>query len=144
MQIRKMTMADYDPVYACWKACPEMEMYDNDDSPEGVARFLRYNPETALVAEEAGRILGVVMAGCDGRRGYIYHAAVLPECRGRGIGTRLVEQALEKLRALKISKVGLLVFADNHNGNQFWEKLGFHERPDLTYRSCVLMKLTRL
>lgn len=83
-------------------------------------------------------------AGSDGRRGYIYHAGVRPEFRGRGIGTALVEAALEKLRALGITKVGLLVFRNNDAGSRFWEARGFAAREDLAYRSCVLREMTRI
>ena len=102
--IRNMTPEDYDEVYALWRSCPEMELNNLDDSRQGVLRFLARNPETAFVAEEEGRVAGVLLAGSDGRRGYIYHAGVRPEFRGRGIGTALVEAALEKLRALGITR----------------------------------------
>ena len=67
MKIRTMTLADYDAVYSLWLSCPGMGLNDVDDSPEGIAAFLRRNPETCLVAEEGGAIIGVVMAGSDGR-----------------------------------------------------------------------------
>ena len=74
MKIRKMVLADYAQVYALWRSCPEMELNDIDDSESGVARFLARNPDTSLVAEEGERVVGVLLAGCDGRRG----------CRSRG------------------------------------------------------------
>lgn len=142
--IRNMTPEDYDEVYALWRSCPEMELNNLDDSRQGVLRFLARNPETVFVAEEGGRVAGVLLAGSDGRRGYIYHAGVRPEFRGRGIGTALVEAALEKLRALGITKVGLLVFRNNDAGSRFWEARGFAAREDLAYRSCVLREMTRI
>jgi len=76
MTIRIMTIDDYDRVYALWLSCRGMGLNDIDDSKEGVARFLRRNPSTVFVAEEGNRIVGVIMAGHDGRRGYIHHTAV--------------------------------------------------------------------
>ena len=73
-----------------------------------------------------------------------HHAGVRPEFRGRGIGTALVEAALEKLRTLGITKVGLLVFRDNDACSRFWEARGFAAREDLAYRSCVLREMTRI
>ncbi|MCR4818413.1 MAG: GNAT family N-acetyltransferase [Fretibacterium sp.] len=142
--IRNMIPEDYDEVYALWRSCPEMELNSLDDSREGVLRFLKRNPDTAFVAEEEGCVAGVLLAGSDGRRGYIYHAGVRQEFRGRGIGKALVEAALEKLRAMGITKVGLLVFRDNDAGSRFWEARGFGTREDLTYRSCVLRDMTRI
>ena len=144
MKIRKMTLADYPEVYRLWRSCPEMELNDVDDSEAGVARFLARNPDTGLVAEVGGRIAGVLLAGCDGRRGYIYHAGVLPPHRGQGIGSALVREALRILKEMGITKVGLLVFADNERGKQFWANHGFEARNDLAYRSCVLREVTRL
>ncbi|MCR5347846.1 MAG: GNAT family N-acetyltransferase [Fretibacterium sp.] len=144
MNIRNMLPEDYDAVYALWRSCPEMELNNLDDSREGVLRFLERNPETSFVAEEDGQVVGILLAGSDGRRGYIYHAGVLAEFRGRGIGTALIETALEKLRAMHITKVGLLVFRDNSTGLRFWEAKGFQAREDLAYRSCTLREITRL
>lgn len=139
-----MAPEDYDAVYALWRSSPEMELNDLDDSREGVLRFLERNPGTAFVAEDEGQVVGVLLAGSDGRRGYIYHAGVHPKWRGRGIGTALVEAALQKLRAMRITKVGLLVFRDNGAGARFWEARGFEPREDLAYRSRVLLDVTRI
>ena len=144
MQIRTMTPADYDAVYALWLASPEMELNDVDDSREGVERFLRRNPDTAWVAEADGRVVGVLLAGTDGRRGYIYHAGVLRECRGQGIGSALVETALAKLRSMLLTKIGILVFTDNAAGLRFWGKFGFVHREDLAYCSCVVADVRRI
>ena len=144
MTLRKMSMADYDAVFALWNACEELELNDADDSPEGIARFLNRNPETCFVAEEGGRLLGVLLAGCDGRRGYIYHAAVLPEARGKGVGSALVEAAIARLREMGISKAGLLTFADNAEGSRFWNERGFTPREDLVYHSNVIREVRRI
>lgn len=144
MQLRKMVAADYGAVFELWTNCPEMELNDVDDSREGVERFLTRNPDTCFVAEEDNVILGVLLAGCDGRRGYIYHAAVKPERRGRGIGSAMVEAALSALKAMGVSKVGLLTFCDNEGGNRFWKEHGFDARTDLLYHSNVLADVHRI
>ena len=83
------------------------------------------------------------MAGHDGRRGYIYHTAVSPRHRHRGIGSELVNAALNALEAEGITKVALVVFSRNEDGNAFWEKLGFTQREDLAYRNRALVSLVR-
>jgi len=144
MQIIRLTSADYDRVIALWMDCPEMELNDVDDSKEGFERFLKRNPDTCFASVEGEELQGVILAGNDGRRGYIYHAAVVPESRGQGIGSALVQAVLAKMKAFGISKVGLLVFAHNENGARFWQKQGFDVRGDLKYCSNVLVPVKRI
>ena len=92
MEIRPMEWTDYQKVYALWLSCPGMGLNDLDDSLEGIGRFLQRNPETCFVAVEGESIAGCILAGTDGRRAYIYHTAVHPEFRRRGIGRLLVER----------------------------------------------------
>jgi ribosomal protein S18 acetylase RimI-like enzyme len=95
------------------------------------------------VAEENG-IVGVILVGNDGRRGYIYHTAVHPDCRHRGIGSALLERALDALRTIGIRKCALVVFARNTDGNAFWEHRGFTVREDLVYRNLTLTEMERI
>lgn len=135
MEIRTMTTDDYESVYALWCACDGMGLNDTDDSPAGIARFLARNPETCFVAVEQSAVLGVILAGNDGRRGYIHHMAVYPAHRRQGIGRALLEAALAALRRCGIVKTALVVFRDNTDGNGFWERAGFFVRDDLNYRN---------
>lgn len=139
-----MTLDDYERVHALWLSCAGMGLNDVDDSREGIARFLRRNPTTCFVAQEEEVLTGVILAGHDGRRGYIYHMAVTPVCRRQGIGALLVEHALAALKAEGIAKAALVVFARNRDGNAFWEKQGFTCREDLTYRNLALTPIRRM
>ena len=121
-----------------------MGLNDVDDSREGVDRYLKRNPRTTFVAELEGEIVGVILAGHDGRRGYIHHICVAGELRHNGIGTRLVETALEAFKDEGISKVALVVFEKNDGGNAFWEYMGLSTRPDLNYRNKALIDLVRM
>lgn len=133
--IRIMTLADYDTVYTLWTSTAGMGLRSLDDSKEGIEKFLARNPSTNFVACNNGTIIGVILSGHDGRRGYIYHAAVDVSWRGQGIGTRLVDTALSALRNEGINKVALVVFENNTIGNEFWTSIGFAARPDLVYRN---------
>ncbi len=144
MQIRPMTINDYASVYALWLSCAGMGLNDLDDSREGIARYLARNPNTCFVAEDEGRIAGVILTGHDGRRGFIHHTAVHPDFRRRGIAHQLVETALEALRAEGIHKVALVVFERNQPGNDFWQQQGFTAREDLVYRNRALSQLRRI
>ncbi len=144
MKIRLMTILDYEAVYLLWLSCKGMGLNDIDDSEDGIKRFLKRNPETCFVAEQDSKLAGVIMAGNDGRRGYIYHTAVLSEHRNKGVGTQLVQAALNSLYNLGITKVALVVFERNHTGNAFWEKQGFTVRDDLIYRNLSLTAMKRI
>lgn len=143
MLFRKMLIDDYDQLYALWLSCRGMGLNDIDDSREGIARYLRRNPDTCFVACKENRIVGAIMAGHDGRRGYIYHTAVSTDCRHRGIGSALVDHAIKALEEEGITKAALVVFSRNENGNAFWESMGFAKREDLAYRNRALVQLVR-
>lgn len=144
MNIRLMTMDDYQAVYDLWLSCNGMGLNNIDDSKEGIQRFLRRNPDTCFVAVINNQIVGVIMAGNDGRRGYIYHTAVSLNYGNQGIAGKLVDKAMNALYELGISKVALVVFESNEAGNAFWEKQGFSVRNDLVYRNKSLIEIERL
>ncbi len=144
MNIRTMTISDYDAVYELWLSCKGMGLNNLDDSREGIAKFLERNPETCFVAVKDDKVIGVIIAGNDGRRGYIYHTAVNPEFRRQGIAKQLVDAALSALKNLGINKVALLVFERNTSANTFWEKIGFTAREDVVYRNRAIADIIRI
>ena len=70
--IRTMTIEDYDEVYALWTKIRGFGLRSVDDSREGIARFLKRNPTTSVVAVEDGKVVGSILCGHDGRRGCLY------------------------------------------------------------------------
>ena len=136
--IRTMTIEDYEGVYALWMSIKGFAIRSIDDSKEGVARFLLRNPDTSVVAEEDGRIIGAILCGHDGRRGCLYHVCVRQECRMRGVGKAMVVYCMEKLKEEQISKVSLIAFTANDVGNAFWRRIGWTKREDLNYYDFVL------
>ena len=121
-----------------------MGLNNLDDSKDGIEKFLKRNPDTCYIALEKDEIIGVIMVGSDGRRGYIYHTSVHPNYRKQGIGKKLVDTALDSLLKLGINKVALVVFERNKTGNEFWEKMGFTTRNDIVYRNKALVKIERI
>jgi len=144
INIRVMSIADYDGVYNLWINTPGMGLNSTDDSREGIEKYIKRNPTSSFVAEENGKIVGVIMAGHDGRRGYIHHTAVLPAYRNQGIAKRLVDSAMSALDAEGINKVALVAFKKNELGNGFWENIGFIGRDDLVYRNKNIHELNRI
>lgn len=138
IEIRCMTIEDYDSVYALWISTPGMGLHGFEDSREGIAKFLRRNPGCSFVAVKDGAVTGAVLGGHDGRKGYIYHTTVAAAMRGRGIGSRLVGAVKQALNAEGIKRLGLLAYVENDIGNAFWNNSGWTKRGDLNYYSLNL------
>ena len=136
--LRIMTIDDYEQVYALWKQIHGFGIRSVDDSKEGIARFLKRNPDTSVVAVEDGKIVGAILCGHDGRRGCMYHVCVDADYRMRGIGKSMVVFAMEALKKEKISKVSLIAFTKNDIGNAFWKEIGWTKRLDLNYYDFTL------
>ena len=119
MTIRPFAIEDYAAVYALWMSCKNMGFNDLDDSRAGIARFLRRNPATSFVAEDDGRLVGVIdlrhhidhpiLGEWGGHCGY----TVRPSERGRGYGREMLRLDLDKARALGLKR--LLVTCDAAN-----------------------------
>ena len=144
IKIRVMTIKDYDGIYDLWINTPGMGLNTTDDSREGIDKYLKRNPTTSFVAEDDGIIVGVIISGHDGRRGYIYHTAVSPKYRNQGIAKKLVDNAMNALDKEGINKVGLVAFERNEIGNGFCENIGFVVRDDLVYRNKNIHELKRI
>ena len=142
-EYRLMTINDYEEAYDLWIRCGN-GLNDKDDSREGIEKYLKRNPGTSFVAVLNGKVVGVILAGHDGRRGIIQHTCVSPDARRLGVGAKLVELALEALKREGIGKVLLVAFKKNEGGNAFWESQGFTLREDLNYRNKALVDMVRI
>ena len=138
MEIGRMTMDDYESVLRLWTSADGVGLNPADDSEEGIGRYLQRNPDTCFVAREQGGVVGAILSGHDGRRGYLYHLAVDGKARRNGVGSALVQAAVEALRRQGIRKAALVAFEDNAPGNAFWAAQGFTQRSDLIYRNRTL------
>ena len=136
--VRVMTMEDYDQVKELWNSIQGFGIRSMDDSREGVARFLKRNPTTSVVAEEDGKVVGAILCGHDGRRGCLYHVCVHKDYRMRGIGKSMVAFAMEALKKEEINKVSLIAFTKNDIGNAFWTEIAWTKREDLNYYDFTL------
>jgi putative acetyltransferase len=132
--ISAFTIEFYDAVLALWKQCEGVGLSDAD-SRENVKSYLDRNPGMSFVAQSHGRFIGAVLAGHDGRRGYIHHLAVHPNCRRRGIGRQLVSKCLDALRDAGIHKCHLFIFNSNVDGIAFWKSVGWTLRADISVMS---------
>ena len=133
--LKVMTIDHYEALFDLWKSTPGMGLRSLDDSKEGISRFLRRNPTTNFVAYQDDKIVGAILSGHDGRRGYIYHTVVLPECRGQGIASDLVSAAVDALRSEGITRVCLNVMETNEQGKRFWVSKGWEKKAFLEFYS---------
>lgn len=138
IEIRTMTLKDYDGVKALWMTIQGFGIRSVDDSREGVERFLRRNPTTSVVAVDGDQIVGAILCGHDGRRGCLYHVCVDENYRRHGIGKKMVVFCMEALKAEEINKVSLIAFTVNDIGNAFWNCIGWTKREDLNYYDFTL------
>ena len=134
--VRPMTEADIPAALALWQGLPGIGLRAAD-SPPALARYLRRNTGTSFVALADDVLVGVALAGHDGRRGLLHHVAVASRYQKNGIGRSLVEACLVALKSQGIEKVILFVKADNAEGKEFWKKCGWNERPDVAPMSIV-------
>ena len=94
----------------------------------------------SFVAIADRNVIGAVLAGHDGRRGYIHHLAVHPAHRQQGLGRRLVDRCLDALRDAGIQKCHIFIFTENSGGIDFWESVGWMRRADISVMSRVLQE----
>lgn len=127
---REATIKDYDQMYQLWGNTEGMGLSDSD-TKENIEKFLNKNQGLNYVCEEEEKIIGTILCGEDGRRGYLYHLAVDKEYRRSGIGKQLVEIVLKNLKKRGIIKCHLFVYYENELGKTFWEKTGWYKRDEL-------------
>jgi len=133
-KIRTMHITDYRQALDLWESLPGMGL-SSADNELNISKFLETNPTSCFVAIKKSRLIGAVLGGSDGRRGYIYHLAV-KECeQGKGIGKQLVTLCLNALKNLGIQKCHIFVISNNAKGIAFWEKIGWHLRDDILVMS---------
>ena len=135
MEIRKLTIADYDKIIALWTKAQLPIRPKGRDTKEALATQIKANPDFFLGAFANGSLVGVVIASSDARKGWINRLAVDPERRHRGIAKALIRECEKILR-----KNGVTIFAaliEDHNvaSKKLFKKCGYVEHHDLIYFS---------
>ncbi len=124
MELRRFHPDDTESVVALWESIGLTRPWN--DPRKDIARKLEVQPELFVVAvDEQDRILGTVMAGYDGHRGWMNYLAAAPNSRGLGIGRSLVEHVEEALRLRGCPKVSIQVRSSNAQVVEFYEHLGY-------------------
>jgi ribosomal protein S18 acetylase RimI-like enzyme len=115
---------DYPAVLSVWETAGPGLRVGRSDSPQEILKKVQRDPDLFLVAEVAGKIVGTVIGGFDGRRGMVYHLGVLPGYRRSGIGRALMAEVEERLILKGCLKCYLMVVNDN-DAAHFYETCGW-------------------
>jgi ribosomal protein S18 acetylase RimI-like enzyme len=128
--ITPMTIESYDEVFSLWQQSEGVGL-SSADSRDAISHFLKKNQGLSFVASTNGQIVGTILSGHDGRRGYLYHLVVHSEYRMQGLGRKLVAQCLLALKGAGIHKCHLFAFQSNSSGIAFWKSIGWTLRSDI-------------
>lgn len=129
-EYREMNAGDYDACITLWKQTEGMGFLESD-TEQSLKFYLERNPGISFVCYEDNKIIGAVLGGHDGRRGYIYHLAVDKNYRKKSIGKKLLELTLEKIKYSGIKRCLIMLRSDNKKNKVFWLRNGFFQRDDL-------------
>jgi putative acetyltransferase len=130
VEIRAFAIEAYDQVLALWRQCEGVGL-SRADSREAILAYLDRNPGMSLIACEGDTVVGAILCGHDGRRGYIHHLAVHPGHRRRGIGRAIAERCLDDLKRQGIDKCHIFIFNTNQTAIAFWRAMGWSSRRDI-------------
>lgn len=130
IEIRPMTVDDYDEIFAMWQITTKRALSEAD-SRENIEFYLNRNPGMSQVAVCDGKIVGTVLCGHDGRRGFIHHMAVVEDYRRHNIASKMAKAALNVLSESGILKTHIFCYTNNDLGQSFWTALGWQKRDDV-------------
>ena len=125
MIFRPLADSDIEAARQFWQEMPGLGL-SSADGPGPLSRFLSRNPGLSWSCFSDGKLVGTVLCGHDGRRGFLYHLAVADSFRGRGISSELLHRALKGLADSEIEKVHVFVLAENSCGLAFWAAAARH------------------
>lgn len=128
--VRELEMKDYDFVLTLWRSVKGLSVGESD-SPENIEHYMQRNPGLSFTAWHSDRLIGAVLCGHDGRRGFLHHLAVVPEYRNHGVARRLIEQCLTALSNQGIRRCHVFVLTSNDDGRGFWKRMGWKDREDI-------------
>lgn len=130
--IKKADEGDYCHLLSLWENIPGVRVRE-DDNKVGYLRLLSKNSDFCYVAYDNNELIGSVLCGVDGKKGYLYHLAVNHRYQRKKIATQLLNTVFGKLIEINIYTCSFVVFKSNYIGKAFWEKLGATNRIDLDY-----------
>jgi len=137
--IRPFQKEDYDLVLSLWRSSPGLSLSEAD-SRTNLERYLVRNPGLSLTAWHRDRLVGAILCGHDGRRGFLHHVAVAPGYRRQGVASCLIEGCLSALSRDGIRRCHVFVLTDNNEGRAFWRKMKWKDRNDIALMTRQIEK----
>ena len=135
MKIEKFTMESYEDIVELWRKSGIS--VGSTDTRDEIERMLQRNPNLFLIGKIDNKVIGAVMGGFDGRRGYVHHLAIDPEYQRRGFGTMIMDDLIKRFRKIGVHKVHLFIEKYNKELVEFYMNLGWEIRDDLIMMSFV-------
>jgi len=135
IEIRPLREQDYAGVVQVWIIAGLPFKPQGRDAPELYAEQLHFPGSHFLGAFDGDRLVGVVFANHEGRRGWLNRLAVLPDYQRQGVAAALVEAATHWFTTQKIKLIGALVEADNAASLAFMASIGYKLHDDIHYLS---------
>ena len=137
MIIREMTIDDYEEVFQMWQTTSKRALSKADEKPQ-MQRYLEHNKGMSQVAVIDGKIIGTVLAGHDGRRGFYSpygRNARIPPQRNRSFSGAKGDS---KIKECEIDKTHIFCYQNNETGQSFWRDFGFEKRNDVFVYSLTM------
>lgn len=135
MKIDQYSQKFYEDAVKLWKRTGIT--ITSSETKDEVNVMVNRNPDLCLIAKIDEKVIGVVMGGFDGRRGYVHHLAIDPEYQKRGCGKLLMDELIRRFRKKRVHKVHLFIEKHNKEVIAFYEKLGWEIRKDLIMMSFI-------
>jgi ribosomal protein S18 acetylase RimI-like enzyme len=135
MEIRKLTISDYEEIIKFWSRARLPYKPKGRDSKEAIAAQMKANPEFFLGAFEDNLLVGMVIISCDMRKGWINRLAVDPDYRNCGIATALIAESEKILRKHGIRIFCALIEDYNTVSKELFKECGYVEHRDIIYFS---------
>lgn len=135
MEIRKLTICDYEEMVRLWSRAKLPFKPKGRDSKKAIAAQMKANPEFFLGAFENNRLVGTVIISCDSRKGWINRLAVDPDYRYRGIAKVLIAESEKTLRKYGIRIFCALIEDYNTVSKKLFKECGYVEHRDIIYFS---------
>jgi len=136
MKIRTFNITDKHAVIQLWQSCDLTRPWNNPELD--IDRKMAVGPELFLVAELEGAIVGSIMGGYDGHRGWINYLAVHPDIRKKGLGRRLMDAIEERLLEKNCPKINLQIRHDNDAVIDFYRAIGYSEDQCVSFGKRII------
>lgn len=128
MKLSRLRPSDFDETLSFWNGAEGMSA-SGSEKPDAFATFLERNPGLSFKVTDRDRIVGTILCGHDGHRGYVHHLAVAPGYSDRNVGQTLVERSLSGLERLGIERCH--IFVGTGNNREFWKSIAWGRQGDL-------------